>query len=239
MTITAHLPIKVCGLRTPQTVDAALAAGADMIGLVFFPKSPRHVDLALASALAAQARRGAEVVALTVDATDDELAAIVATVAPDWLQLHGRESPERTAQIGARFGVRVMKAVGIGANEDIAHARLYVDIADKLLFDARPPRGAALPGGNGLKFDWQLIAGLDLGVPFMLSGGLDAANVAEAIRLVRPGGVDVSSGVESAPGVKDGGRIAAFVSAARAAFDLQRTPVPEPGPASKPEDGTA
>ncbi|WAC28270.1 phosphoribosylanthranilate isomerase [Ancylobacter sp. SL191] len=229
------LEIKICGLSTPETLDAALAAGADMIGLVFFARSPRHVDVARAARLAAQARGRAQIVALTVDADDDALAAIIDAAAPDILQLHGHETPERVSAIRARFGRPVMKALGIGGPEDLPALTAYARVADRLLLDAKPPKGAALPGGNGVAFDWNLIADLDLANldlanldrarSFMLSGGLDPANVGTAVRLIQPGGVDVSSGVEQAPGIKDSARIAAFVRAAREAALT-------PGPAS-------
>ncbi|KAA2237901.1 phosphoribosylanthranilate isomerase [Salinarimonas soli] len=210
--------VKICGLSTPETLDAALEAGADMVGLVRFPRSPRHVELDAGGALAARARGRVGVVALLVDPDDDELARTLEALRPDLLQLHGRESPERVAAIRARFGVPVMKAVGIADEGDVAGLHAYAAVADRLLVDAKPPRTAgALPGGNGLSFDWRLVTGLDLGKPLMLSGGLDPANVAAALRLTRIGGVDVSSGVESAPGIKDRARIAAFVEAAKGA----------------------
>lgn len=211
------LEIKICGLSTPETLDAALSAGADMVGLVFFPRSPRHVGPSVAAALAAQARGKAQIVALTVDADDGMLDAIVAGVAPDLIQLHGRETPERVAAIRARFDRPVMKAVGIAGPDDLASLAAYQTVADRLLLDAKPPKGAALPGGNGVAFDWRLLAGLDLARPFMLSGGLTPENVDEALRLTRASAVDVSSGVESAPGIKDPARIGAFIEAARAA----------------------
>ena len=212
-----------------------------MIGLVFFPRSPRHVDLARAARLAAQARGRAQIVALTVDADDALLAAIIDAARPDILQLHGRETPERVAQVRARFGRPVMKAVGIGGPEDLPALKAHARAADRLLLDAKPPKGAALPGGNGVAFDWNLLAGparasLDLTNPFMLSGGLDPANVGTALRLIRPGGVDVSSGVEKAPGVKDPDLIARFVSAARAAAapPVPATPAPPARETSPP-----
>lgn len=212
------IEIKICGLSTPATLEAALAAGADMVGLNFFAASPRYVTLAEAAALAAIARGRTTIVALVVDADDDVLAALKAAVAPDTLQLHGKETVQRVADIRARFALPVMKAIGVSDAADIALARRYVGIADHLLLDAKPPRKAdALPGGNGLAFDWQLVSDLDPPLPFMLSGGLDAGNVGAAMRLVRPAGVDVSSGVESAPGRKDETKIRAFIAAARAA----------------------
>ena len=211
--------VKICGLSTSSTLEAALRAGADMVGFVFFPKSPRHVGFEAAHALGEQARGRARIVALTVDADDAMLALIVGALAPDLLQLHGRESPARVQAIRARFGRATMKAIGVAAPEDLAAARAYDDgAADMLLVDAKPPKGAVLPGGNGLAFDWRLARDLSFATPWLLSGGLDPANVGEAIGLTGAGGVDVSSGVESAPGIKDEGRIAAFVAAARAAF---------------------
>jgi phosphoribosylanthranilate isomerase len=216
------IEIKICGLKTFDALDAALGAGADMVGVVFFPKSPRNIDLVTAAALAERARGKAGVAALSVDADDALLEAIAAQVKPDVFQLHGEESPERVAQIRARFGIPVMKAIGIAGPADIARVPLYAPVADRLLLDAKAPPGAAHPGGNGLIFDWNLIANseapLDLAKPFMLSGGLTPKNVGEAIRLTRARAVDVSSGVESAPGVKDPARIVAFIQAARAAI---------------------
>jgi phosphoribosylanthranilate isomerase len=210
--------VKICGLSTPATLDAALAAGADMVGFVFFAKSPRHIGFDAARALGEQARGRAKVVALSVDADDETLSRIVETLSPDILQLHGRESPKRVTEIGARFGRATMKAVGVGAPEDLAAAEAYDSVADFLLIDAKPPRDAVLPGGNGLPFDWRLTRDFSPRSPWLLSGGLDPANVAEAIALTGARGVDVSSGVESAPGIKDEEKIAAFVAAARAAF---------------------
>lgn len=213
----SSLVVKICGLSTPETVTAALEAGADMVGFVFFPKSPRNVSLEAAGRLAALARGRAQVVALTVDADDALLAGIVAAVRPDWLQLHGHESAERVAVVRARYARPVMKAFGIRAADDLRAATGYGAVADRLLFDAKPPQNAALPGGNGVSFDWNLLANIDPARPFMLSGGLGIDNVGEAVRRTRPFGVDVSSGVESAPGLKDPARIAAFVAAARQA----------------------
>lgn len=218
--------IKICGLSTPDTLAAALDSGADMVGLVFFAKSPRCVDLGTARSLAEQARGRAAIVALTVDADDAALEGIITATRPDVLQLHGHETAARVAAIRSRFRRPVMKAVGIASPADVAAARdlavallTQADGEDRMLLDAKPPKDAALPGGNGLPFDRNLVVGLDLALPFMVSGGLDPASVAEAIRLVAPWGVDVSSGVERAPGVKDPARIEAFIKAARAACD--------------------
>jgi phosphoribosylanthranilate isomerase len=209
--------VKICGLTTLPTLDAALQAGADMVGLVFFAKSPRNVSLEVAAQLAARARGRARIVALTVNADDAALAGIVGAVEPDLLQLHGCESPERVAEVRARFGRPVIKAVPVAVRDDLAAVPPFAAVADMLLFDAKPPPAASLPGGNGLAFDHRLVAGLDPGVPVMLSGGLDPATVAQAIGLVKPAAVDVSSGVETAPGDKDPAKIRAFVAAARTA----------------------
>ncbi|MBT9292816.1 phosphoribosylanthranilate isomerase [Prosthecodimorpha staleyi] len=209
--------VKICGLSTAETVAAALDAGADMLGFVFFPRSPRHVAIETAAALAAPARGRAQVVALTVDATDEALDTIVAGLRPDILQLHGAETPARAGAIRARMGIAVMKAIRVGEAADLAPVPAFAAHVDRFLFDAKPPPGlvGALPGGNGLSFDWRLVRGLDPGRPWMLSGGLDPANVAEALDLTGAPAVDVSSGVESAPGVKDPDLIRAFVSAVR------------------------
>jgi len=211
-----RLAVKICGLKDEAALDAALGAGAEMVGLVLFPPSPRHLEPAVAGRLAARARGKAEVVLLTVDADDATLEAAIAAIRPDWLQLHGGESPERVGAVRRRFGRPVMKALGIRGAEDLAATAAYAGVADRLLFDAKPPKDAARPGGNGLAFDWRLMRRLDPGMPFMLSGGLAVETVAEAIRIARPLGVDVSSGVERAPGEKDPALIAAFVAAARA-----------------------
>jgi phosphoribosylanthranilate isomerase len=210
--------VKICGLSTAATLDAALDAGADMVGFVFFPKSPRHVDWGRARALGLKARGRAKIVALTVDADDDALKRILDALEPDVLQLHGRESPARVKRIGELCARPTMKAIGVAARADLAAAEPYEHVADLLLIDAKPREGAALPGGNGLPFDWSLARDFAPRRPWLLSGGLDPDTVAAAIALTGARGVDVSSGVESAPGVKDGARIRAFVAAARAAF---------------------
>lgn len=210
--------VKICGLSTPESVEAALAAGADMVGFVFFAKSPRNVGFEQASALGRQARGRARIVALTVDADDALLSRVVEALDPDVFQLHGGESASRVRAIAARFQRRTMKAIGVAAPADLGRAAEYDEAADLLLIDAKPPKGAVLPGGNGLPFDWRLAEGFAPRCPWLLSGGLSPANVAEAVRATGARAVDVSSGVESAPGVKDLARIAAFVAAARAAF---------------------
>lgn len=207
--------VKICGLKEPSHVAAAVDAGAKYVGFVFFPKSPRHLDIPAAAALAQHVPFGVAKVALTVDATDAELDAITAAVPLDMLQLHGAESPERVAAVKARYGLPVMKAVGVATAADLAALDLYGRVADQLLVDAKPPKDAVLPGGNGLAFDWRLIARKYWPCPWMLAGGLTPENVAEAVRLTGARQVDVSSGVESAPGIKDSGRIAAFIAAAQ------------------------
>jgi phosphoribosylanthranilate isomerase len=211
--------VKICGLSTPETLDAALNAGADMVGFVRFPKSPRHVSLDLGYRLSLQARGRAQRVVLLVDPTDEAIAQAVEAINPDLIQLHGSESPKRVAEIRSMVKRPVMKAVGVAEPSDLEALTPYAGGADHILLDAKPPRTAeALPGGNGISFDWGLLNGLDRKVSFMLSGGLNPDNVAEAIRLTKPQAVDVSSGVESGPGLKDPARIEAFIRAARTAF---------------------
>ena len=210
--------VKICGLSTPATLDAALDAGADMVGFVFFPKSPRHIEWATARALGRLARGRAKIVALGVDADDETLNRIVDALAPDLMQLHGRESPARVKRIGELCQCATMKAIGVATRADLARTEAYEGVADALLIDAKPPKDATLPGGNGRPFDWSLTRGFRAPVPWLLSGGLDPDNVAAAIALSQARGVDVSSGVENAPGVKDEAKIRAFVTAARRAF---------------------
>ncbi len=207
--------VKICGLRRPEDVAAAVSAGAAYVGFVFFARSPRHVDHATARAAALAAPAGVVKVALTVDATDDELAALLAAVPIDMLQLHGRESPERVARLRARFKLPVMKAVGIATRDDLPALDAHARVADQILVDAKPPPGAERPGGNALAFDWRLIAGRRWPVPWMLAGGLRSQNVAEAVRLTGARQLDVSSGVERAPGVKDARLIGEFMAACR------------------------
>ncbi|PWJ16223.1 phosphoribosylanthranilate isomerase [Jannaschia seohaensis] len=209
----ARVRVKVCGLTRPADVEACAAAGAAYMGLVFFPKSPRHVDLDTARELALLAPPGLAKVALTVDADDATLDAISAAVPLDMLQLHGRETPERVRAVRARLGLPVMKAVGVREAADLARIADYEGVADQLLIDAKPPEGADLPGGNGVGFDHRLIAGRVWQGPWMLAGGLTPENVAEAVRLTGARQVDVSSGVEAAPGRKDPDLIAAFCAA--------------------------
>ena len=214
------LLVKICGLKTPDALDAALEAGADMVGFVFFPPSPRHLSLDTARELARQVKQRATRVALTVDADDRTLEGIVAALAPDILQLHGHETPGRVSEIKRKFGREVMKALPVERASDLATLPDYAAVADRILFDARAPKGATRPGGLGATFDWHVLEKLDLTLPFMVSGGLHADNVAEAISVTRAGGVDVSSGVERAPGIKDPELIRAFIRAARATQEL-------------------
>ena len=210
--------IKICGLSTASTLDAALDAGADMVGFVFFPRSPRHIGWATARELGRLARGRAKIVALSVDADDETLSRIVETLSPDMFQLHGRESPARVKDIGRRWTRPTIKALGVATQADFAAADPYCGVADFLLIDTKPPKDAALPGGNGLAFDWGLAGEFAPRAPWLLSGGLGPDNVGAAIARTGARGVDVSSGVESAPGVKDVAKIAAFVAAAREAF---------------------
>ncbi len=207
--------VKICGLRDARHVAAAADAGARYVGFVFFPKSPRHLALADAAGLALLVPDGVAKVALTVNASDAELDLITGAVALDMLQLHGSESPARVADVKARYGLPVMKAVGVAERADLAALDLYQGVADQILVDAKPPKGAALPGGNGLAFDWTLLLGRVWRRPWMLAGGLTPDNVALAVRSTNARQVDVSSGVETAPGEKDEGLIRAFIAAAQ------------------------
>ncbi|WP_234682459.1 phosphoribosylanthranilate isomerase [Bradyrhizobium monzae] len=214
------LLVKICGLSTRETLETALDAGADMVGFVFFPPSPRHVSLETGRDLGRQVKRRALKVALTVDADDATLDNIMDALSPDIFQLHGKESVARLRDIKQRFGRPVMKAVPVATSADLAVLPGYAAIADRILFDARAPKDATRPGGLGAPFDWHLLENLDLKLPYMVSGGLHADNVAEALRVTGAGGADVSSGVESAPGVKDPELIKAFIRAARATQEL-------------------
>ena len=206
---------KICGLKKPHHVTAAVEAGAAYLGFVFFERSPRHLSLATARDLAVEVPPGVAKVALTVDADNTRLDDILALVPLDMLQLHGRESPSRVAEVRTRYGLPVMKAVGVAEEADLLALDEYALVADQILVDAKPPKGAILPGGNGLSFDWRLIANRRWPVPWMLAGGLTPENVAEAIQLTGTRQVDVSSGIESAPGEKDSARIRAFLDAVR------------------------
>ena len=207
--------VKICGVTDAAALDAALAGGARYVGLVFHAKSPRHLSITNAAALAARARGRAGIVAVTVDAPDDLLAEIARAVRPDWIQAHGRETPARLAQIAGFAGRGVIKAVGVGRAGDLdAALATYEQAADMLLFDAKPPPGAGRPGGNAIAFDWAILKGRSPRRPWFLSGGLTPENVAQGIAASGAALVDVSSGVESAPGLKDPARIAAFLAAA-------------------------
>jgi phosphoribosylanthranilate isomerase len=211
------LIVKICGLNSPDALDAALDAGADLTGFVFFEPSPRHLSFDQARALASRVKNRAGKVALTVDADDGALQRIVEALRPDILQLHGHETPGRVSDLKKRYGLPVMKALQVETKLDLKMVADYAGVADWLLFDARAPRAATRPGGLGKPFDWTLLQDIDSTTPFMLSGGLDAENVAEALAVTGAGGVDVSSGVERSPGVKDPEKIRSFVRLAREA----------------------
>jgi phosphoribosylanthranilate isomerase len=214
------LIVKICGLSTRETLDAALDAGADMVGFVFFAPSPRHLSLQTARDLGGQVKGRAKKVALTVDADDATLADIIAALQPDILQLHGKETVARLRDIKAKFRLPVMKVIAVETASDLAPLPGYAAVADRILFDAHAPKGATRPGGLGAVFDWHVLENLDLKLPFMVSGGLNVENVVEAVRVTRAGGVDVSSGVERTPGVKDPEMIRSFIRAARATEEL-------------------
>lgn len=212
-----ELEVKICGLTTPQALEAALGGGATHVGFIFFAKSPRHVTPAQAGGLRADANGKAQAVAVTVDADDALLDEIVRAMSPDLLQLHGKETPQRVADVKARYGLPVMKALSVSEPADLEKVGAFVGVADRFLFDATPPRGSELPGGNGVSYDWAILAALDPNIDYMLSGGLNAANIGDALRLANPPGIDISSGVESAPGIKDAALIDAFFRAVRTA----------------------
>jgi len=214
--MTNPVSVKICGLATVDDVRACADAGANYMGLVFFEKSPRNITLPAARELALAAPLGLAKVALVVNPSDAELDAIIATVPLDMLQLHGRETPERVAEVKARYGLPVMKAVGIADEDDLPKLESYFGVADQILVDAKPPKGGELPGGNGLSFDWRLIAGRRWPCPWMLAGGLTPENVAEAVKMTGAKQVDVSSGVEDAPGQKNAKLIQKFVQSSRA-----------------------
>jgi phosphoribosylanthranilate isomerase len=210
------LIIKICGIKTPEMLDVTIAAGADMVGFMHFPRSPRHANIEQIGTLISQARGRIQTCVVLVN-PDNSSVAEIAALGPDWIQLHGPETPHRVEAIRAEAGVEIMKVLPIGSAEDVAHVADFLDVADRILLDAKPPKGADRPGGLGATFDWSLLKALDPSIPFMLSGGLTPQTVADAIKTVRPFGVDVSSGVESAPGVKDKRLIEAFIRNARAA----------------------
>ncbi|MEF2550744.1 phosphoribosylanthranilate isomerase [Aurantimonas sp. A2-1-M11] len=209
--------VKICGLSTPETMAAALERGASHVGFVHFAKSPRHLDIAPMAVLVRQVAGRAETVVVTVDPDDALIERFAREVKPDWLQLHGRETPERVRDIKARTGLKVMKALPVATAADLAAVAPYLGVADRILLDSKRPKGSDLPGGNGVSFDWTLLsaaeAGLDPQMGYMLSGGIDADNVADALAIADPSGIDVSSGVESAPGIKDVGRMHRFFDA--------------------------
>lgn len=213
--MTNPVSVKICGLATVDDVRACADAGANYMGLVFFEKSPRNITIPAARELALAAPLGLAKVALVVNPSDAELDAITGTVPLDMLQLHGRETPERVAEVKARYGLPVMKAVGIADGDDLPKLESYFGVADQILVDAKPPKGGELPGGNGLSFDWRLIAGRRWPCPWMLAGGLTAENVAEAVKMTGAKQVDVSSGVEEAPGLKNAELIQKFVQSSR------------------------
>jgi phosphoribosylanthranilate isomerase len=194
--------IKICGLKTPEAIDRALKRGATHIGFIFFEKSPRYVEPDIAGKLAEAARGKAKIVAVVVDPTNDDLDEVVTLLKPDMIQLHGNESPERVLTIKAVYALPVMKVFSVRDADDLKRVEAYIGIADRFLFDAKPPRGSELPGGNGVSFDWSLLSWLDGSVDYMLSGGLNKENIGEALAITNAPGIDVSSGVESAPGVK-------------------------------------
>ena len=209
------LSVKICGISTVDDVRACAGAGANYMGLVFFEKSPRNITIPAARDLALAAPVGLAKVALVVNPSDAELDAITGTVPLDMIQLHGRETPERVAEVKARYGLPVMKAVGIADANDLPKLESYFGVADQILVDAKPPKGGELPGGNGLSFDWRLIAGRRWPCPWMLAGGLTPENVAEAVKMTGTKQVDVSSGVEDAPGQKNAELIQKFVQSSR------------------------
>lgn len=209
---------KICGLTTPEAVKAAVAGGAAYVGFVMFPRSPRHIEPEAAAGLAEMARAGgAKVVAVTVDASDAEVDRIAGALRPDLIQLHGNETPDRALEVRRRSGAGVVRAFGVGAAADLDKADAFAEIADHLMFDARPPAEASRPGGVGAAFDWSLLAGRRFERPWFLAGGLTPSNVAEAVAATGAPIVDVSSGVETEPGCKDPRLITAFLDAVRRA----------------------
>jgi phosphoribosylanthranilate isomerase len=214
--MTDPLIVKICGIRTPDILEAAIEAGADIVGFAHFERSPRHVDLEALPELISLARGRVETCVFLVN-PDNSCVMEIAALSPDWIQLHGPETPHRVAAIREEAGIAILKAIPIGSAEDVAHVKDFAEVADRILLDAKPPKGAERPGGHGIPFDWGLLKALDPTLGFMLSGGLTPETVGTAIKTVRPIGVDVSSGVETAPGRKDAALIRAFIEAARAA----------------------
>lgn len=210
------LIIKICGIKTPDILEATIKAGADMVGFMHFARSPRHVDIEVLQTLISQARGRIETCVVLVN-PDNSCVMEVAALSPDWIQLHGPETPHRVEAIRDEAGIAVMKALPIGSAEDVTAVAAFADVADRVLLDAKPPKGAERPGGLGISFDWTLLKALDPELPFMLSGGLTPKTVGDAVRTVKPLGVDASSSLESAPGIKDAALIEAFIANARAA----------------------
>ena len=211
------LSIKICGLRTPEAVDRAVALGATHLGFIFFEKSPRNIFAEDAARLADRVRGKAKIVAVTVDADNEELDDIIQTLNPDVLQFHGRESADHLLTIKSIYGLEVMKALSISQSDDLRKTEAYIGIADRFLFDAKAPKGSELPGGNGVSFDWTIMDALDDDIDYMLSGGLNKDNVGKALEMTRATGLDVSSGVETSPGVKDLDMMDAFFESVRKA----------------------
>ncbi len=211
--MSKNLEIKICGLSTDESIDAVIAGGASHMGLIFFEKSPRHVSLEQAKLLSEHAGDRIQKVAVSVNADDEYLDGIVAAVKPDMLQLHGKDTVERVEELKARFELPIMKVFAISDISDFESVKSYVGVADRFLFDAKPPKGSDLPGGNGVAFDWEIMDALPKDVPYMLSGGLDASNVCLALERSGANAVDVSSGVESSAGVKDIKLIEEFLAA--------------------------
>ncbi|HEY8950436.1 MAG TPA: phosphoribosylanthranilate isomerase [Rhizomicrobium sp.] len=217
------IQVKICGINSVESADAAARAGADFAGLIFQKASHRYVGLERSAVIARHLRGRIRITALMVDPSDDEVADVARDVAPDFLQLHGREAPSRVAELVSRFRIPAIKAFGIADASDLAHVPAYNDVAEMFLFDAKPPANAITPGGHGVAFDWQVLRNARFARPWLLAGGLKPENVARAIRVSGAPGVDVSSGVESAPGVKDIARVTAFVEAARNAHSAEET----------------
>lgn len=211
--------IKICGLKSAEAIERAVNRGANHIGFIFFEKSPRYIEPDVAGKLADPVRGKAKIVAVTVDPTNDELDEIVALLKPDMIQLHGNESPERVLTIKAVYGLAIMKVFSVRSADDLKRVEAYIGIADRFLFDAKPPQGSELPGGNGVSFDWSLLGQLDDSVDYMLSGGLNKDNIAEALTITKAPGIDASSGVESAPGVKSVAMIDDFFDAVEKACE--------------------
>jgi phosphoribosylanthranilate isomerase len=214
--MTDPLIVKICGIRTPDMLEVVIEAGADIVGFAHFERSPRHLDIEALTELISVARGRIQTCVFLVN-PDNSTVMEIAALSPDWIQLHGPETPHRVEAIREEAGIEIIKAISIGGPDDVAAVGGFVDVADLLLLDARAPKGAERPGGHGVPFDWGLLKALDREVPFMLSGGLTPETVGAAIKAVRPMGVDVSSGVETAPGVKEAGLIRAFIENARAA----------------------